>query len=60
MHCNVSLGRGHPGLMRQMLLLIMPLVEDRSLDLLTSSPASLHFAMDPLNTNGIITLINKN
>ena len=33
------LGRGQPGLMRRFLLWILPLVQDRSLDLLTSSPS---------------------
>ena len=40
------LGRRQPGLMRWFLLWIMPLVQDRSLDLLTSSPACYHCAMD--------------
>ena len=37
--CKAILGRGQPGVMRWILLWIMPLVQDRSLDLLTSSPA---------------------
>ena len=34
------LGRGQPGLMRWFLLWMMPLVQDRSLDLLASGPCS--------------------
>ena len=39
-------GRGQPGLMRRILLRIMPLVQDGSLDLLTSSPARYHCTTD--------------
>ena len=38
------LDRGQPGLMRWILLWIMPLVQDRLLDLLASSPAHYHCA----------------
>ena len=38
-HSKAILGRGQPGLMRLILSWIMPLVQDRSLDLLTSSPS---------------------
>ena len=37
LYCEAMLGRGQPGLMIPILLLIMPLVQDRSLNLLTSS-----------------------
>ena len=40
------LGRGQPGLMRWILLWIMPPVQDRSLDLLTRSPARYYCTMD--------------
>ena len=44
--CKVILGRGQPGLIRWILLWIMPLVQDRSLNLLTCSPARYHCATD--------------
>ena len=44
--CKAILGRRHPGLMRWILLGIMPLVQDRSLDLLISSPARYHCTTD--------------
>ena len=40
------LRRGQPGLMGWILLRIMPLMQDRSLDLLISSPARYHCATD--------------
>ena len=40
------LGRGQLGLMRWILSWIVPLVQDRTLDLLTSSPAHYHCTMD--------------
>ena len=45
LHCKAILGRGQPGLMRW-ILWNMPLVQDRSLDLLTSSPVRYHCATD--------------
>ena len=44
--CKAILRRGQPELMRWILLWIMLLVQDQSLDLLTSSPARYHCAMD--------------
>ena len=44
--CNGILGRGQPGRMRWILLCIMPQVQDRSLDLLSSSPARYHCTTD--------------
>ena len=44
------LGRGQPGLIRWILLWNMPLVQDRSLDLLTSSPTCYHWATDAPNS----------
>ena len=38
LHCKAILGRGQSGLMGRILLWIMPLVQDRSFDMLTSSP----------------------
>ena len=43
--CKAILDRGHPGLMRWILLCIMPPVKDRS-ELLTSSPAHFHCTTD--------------
>ena len=45
-HCKAMLGRGYPGIMRWILFWIMPLLQDWSLDLLTSSPAQYHWAKD--------------
>ena len=42
-------GRRQPGQMKWILLWIMPLVQDQSLDLLTSSPARYHCATDNLS-----------
>ena len=39
LHCKAILGRGQPGWMRWILLCILPLAQDRSLDLLAKSPA---------------------
>ena len=47
--CKAILGRGQPGLMRWILLWIMPLVQDRLLDLLTSSPECYHCKKDVPN-----------
>ena len=44
--CNSILGREQPGLTGWILLWIMTLVQDRSLDLLTSSPAHYHCTTD--------------
>ena len=44
--CKAILCRGQPRLMRWILLLYMPLVQDRSLNLLTSSPMCYHYATD--------------
>ena len=46
LHCKALIGRGQYGLMRWNLLWIMPLVQDQSLNLLTSSPESYHCTMD--------------
>ena len=45
--CKAIMGWGQPGLMRWILLWIMPLVQDQSLNLLTSSPVHYHCATDP-------------
>ena len=45
-NCKAILGRGQPGRMRRILLWIMPLPQDLSLDLLTSSPALYHYTTD--------------
>ena len=58
LHCKAILGRRQLGLMRRILVLIMPLVQDRSLDLLTSTPGRDHCTTDaPSNyvMNGIIS-----
>ena len=57
--CKAILGRGQPGLMVLILLWIVPLVQDRSLDLLTSSLARCHSTSDApsqnmINVNNII------
>ena len=44
LHCKAILGRGRPGLMRWILVWIMPQMQDCSLDLLTSSPLRYHCA----------------
>ena len=44
--CKAILGRGQPGRMTWILLWIMPLAQDRSLDLLISSPTRYHCTMD--------------
>ena len=44
--CKAILGRGQPGLMRWILLWIMPLAPDRSFDLVTSNPARYQCATD--------------
>ena len=44
--CKAILGRGQPGLMKWFLLWIMALVQDRSVDMLTSSPARYHCTTD--------------
>ena len=49
LHCKAKLGGGQPGLMRWIVLWIMPLVQDQSLDLLTLSPAHYHWATDGPN-----------
>ena len=49
LHCNAILGRRQPGLMRRILLRITPLVQDRSLDLLTRvQRATTNYATDAL------------
>ena len=40
-------------LIRWILLWIMPLLQDRSVDLLTSSPPRYHFSTDVYNDNGV-------
>ena len=45
-NCKAILGWGQPGLMRWILLWIMPLVQDWSLNLLTSTPACYHCTTD--------------
>ena len=42
LHCKVILGRGQPRPMSWVMIWIMPQVQDRSLDLLTWSPARFH------------------
>ena len=54
-HCKVILGREQPGLLRCILLWIMPLVQDRSLDLLPGSPSLLLIYGRPPN-NPIIPI----
>ena len=46
LHCKDILVQGQPGLIRLILLWIVPLEQDQSLDLLTSSPACYHCATD--------------
>ena len=48
--CKAILDHGQPGLMKWILLRIMPLVQDWSLDLLTSSPAPYHGALLSVST----------
>ena len=50
--CNAIAGRRQPGLMRWILLWIIPLVQDRSLDLLTSSQGRHHCITDALRMQG--------
>ena len=44
--CKAKLGQGHPGLMRWILLWVMPLVQECSLILLISSPVRYHWITD--------------
>ena len=46
LHCRAILGQGQPGLMRWILFWMMPLVQDLSLGLLTSSPTFYHCTTD--------------
>ena len=55
LHCKAILGPGQPGLLRWILLWIMPLVEDQLLDLLTSSPAHHDWATVAPSSPIIIT-----
>ena len=50
LHCKAILSPGQPGLTKWILLWIMPLVQDYSLDLLTCSPVRYHWATDAPNT----------
>ena len=46
LHCKATLSRWWPGLMRWILFKIMSLVQDRSIDLWTISPARSHCVTD--------------
>ena len=51
LHCKAILGWGQSEQIRWILLWIMPLAQDRSLDLLASSPARYHCTTLPLTTD---------
>ena len=56
LHCNAILSRRQPGRIRLILLWIMPFAQDRSLDLLASSPASYHWTTDEYHYINLVTM----